>query len=166
MSLSQFLAFAVSVINDRDGDGVTRNVDCDDRNNTVHPGAFETPNDGIDQDCDGRDLAVQRLISWLDSPSGVSAVATGQQNVNLGTWGLLNFIAGDQVTVMEMTLRVRVSENPDDRYPTWVNNLGTTYVSDCVLVDVATGAVVSDPENPDSNGQLTRRTPLPVNLRF
>ncbi len=29
--------------------------DCDDTDSTVHPGAFDVPSDGIDQDCDGMD---------------------------------------------------------------------------------------------------------------
>ena len=41
---------------DGDGDGVTEaDGDCDDRNVTVYPGAYDIPDDGIDQDCNGED---------------------------------------------------------------------------------------------------------------
>ena len=43
---------------DRDGDGYSRVLgggDCDDRDASVHPGAFEIPDDGIDQNCLGGD---------------------------------------------------------------------------------------------------------------
>jgi hypothetical protein len=40
---------------DADGDGVRRPADCDDTNPAIHPGAVDTPDDGIDQDCSGTD---------------------------------------------------------------------------------------------------------------
>jgi hypothetical protein len=38
---------------DADGDGFPKNVDCDDNNNTIYPGATEVC-DGKDNDCDGQ----------------------------------------------------------------------------------------------------------------
>ena len=39
---------------DQDGYGVYSG-DCDDANPAVHPGATETPGDGVDSNCDGSD---------------------------------------------------------------------------------------------------------------
>ncbi len=40
---------------DVDGDGYAAIDDCDDSKQSVYPGAYDVPDDGIDQDCDGQD---------------------------------------------------------------------------------------------------------------
>ncbi len=48
---------------DNDGDGFTENQgDCNDSNASIHPGALEICGDGIDQDCNGRDLDCNNTI--------------------------------------------------------------------------------------------------------
>ena len=41
---------------DKDGDGWAPAADCDDSNSEIHPLAEEIPYDGVDQDCDGKDM--------------------------------------------------------------------------------------------------------------
>jgi hypothetical protein len=59
---------------DADGDGHSSDVDCDDGDPSVYPGAPEVVNDGIDQDCDGSDLVVgsgdiRVTLQWTSTPS-------------------------------------------------------------------------------------------------
>jgi hypothetical protein len=43
------------LVRDLDKDGIAKPEDCNDADPAIRPGAADTPNDGIDQDCDGAD---------------------------------------------------------------------------------------------------------------
>ena len=61
-----------STAGDRDGDGATTDVDCDDARGDVYPGAADRDGDAVDQNCDGVD-------GWRDPaqpPPAPPAVAT------------------------------------------------------------------------------------------
>ncbi|MBI5610135.1 MAG: DNRLRE domain-containing protein [Deltaproteobacteria bacterium] len=45
----------VTVAQDLDGDGATADVDCNDADKAVHPGASDVCKDGVDSDCTGAD---------------------------------------------------------------------------------------------------------------
>jgi hypothetical protein len=63
------------VDNDHDNDGFTGSTyggpDCNDDNASVHPGATEICGDGIDQDCNGCDLACVADADGDGSPANV-----------------------------------------------------------------------------------------------
>lgn len=69
---------------DADGDGFAADVDCNDADASVYPGAREIKRDGIDQDCNGYDLTInvtrsaysssrERLTVYADSDLGSAA---------------------------------------------------------------------------------------------
>lgn len=69
---------------DADGDGFTSDIDCNDNNDQIYPGAAEIKHDGIDQDCNGYDLTIDitrawyqqsrdRVIVWATSDAGSQA---------------------------------------------------------------------------------------------
>jgi hypothetical protein len=62
---------------------VTNGDDCDDERAATHPDARETPNDGIDQDCDGNDKEILVVGACSTSPSPT------QQLLPLALLGLL-----------------------------------------------------------------------------
>ncbi|MEI6462095.1 MAG: fibronectin type III domain-containing protein [bacterium] len=62
------LTFRTSALSDKDGDGYTSDVDCNDSDPSVHPGATDTPTE--DKNCDGKiSYVFQKLNSGCSSSS-------------------------------------------------------------------------------------------------
>jgi Putative metal-binding motif/RTX calcium-binding nonapeptide repeat (4 copies) len=51
----EHVAASGELVRDLDHDGVAKPEDCNDADPAIRPGAADTPNDGVDQDCDGAD---------------------------------------------------------------------------------------------------------------
>lgn len=101
---------------DNDLDTFTPNRgDCDDTNNTIHPGAPD-PTDGIDQDCDGKDgsetpvsIAIEpesadllTLESLVFRAFGVFADGSAQDLTHAATWSVAD-LTGASITNARFT---------------------------------------------------------------
>jgi hypothetical protein len=60
---------------DKDGDGVIASLDCNDEDPSIYPGAFDIPNDSIDQDCDGADTQSRLSGGCSNSPRSLAGLA-------------------------------------------------------------------------------------------
>jgi arylsulfatase A-like enzyme len=60
------LLVGVQAVSDWDGDGFSSTLgfgpDCNDRDPEVHPGAFDWPDDGIDQNCNGHETTTRPAV--------------------------------------------------------------------------------------------------------
>ncbi len=97
---------------DDDGDGDTADTDCDDYDATIYTGAVETPDDGVDQDCNGFDGTA--CFEDLDGDgAGVAAIVSADDDCSDPGEGALG---GDC----------------DDTNPSMAPSLPETALNDCI----------------------------------
>ncbi len=84
---------------DSDGDGFTDDVDCNDGDNSVYPGAAEVKHDGVDQDCNGYDLTIDvTKAKYTASQDKVVVLATTDLGSQAGLKVTHNLPDGSSVT--------------------------------------------------------------------
>src|SRR6185436_13371444 len=77
---------------------------------TIHPGATDVPNDGIDQNCDGSDVATCFVDGDLDGFGGTTPAVIGQNPCTGSGVSTLNTDCNDAVA----TIYPGATEVPDD----------------------------------------------------
>jgi len=164
------LANATTWYADTDGDGygdpsntvtscsapsgyISDNTDCDDSDASIYPGAEETPNDGIDQDCNGTDLIIgdadndgvlDNVDNCIDTPNPDQKDSDGN--------GI-----GDECDIMGIIVPNGFSPNDDNINDTWVIENITSFPKNVVKVFNRWGNKVFEARNyqNDWNGKST-----------
>lgn len=115
LTMRSFLCLAgvgllsLSSCTDQDGDGwTTQSGDCDDNNEAIHPGAPESWDDGIDNDCDGTtdwsdDYVLLAEAEPNDSSLGSCFAPEGQDLGRIAGSSLLTRIDGRIETVVDQS---------------------------------------------------------------
>lgn len=79
-------------IEDADEDGFASDLDCDDADGSVFPGADEVCGDGVDQDCDGSEVGCTGTIradqgaGWVHASESTGVSQLGRSAVTVQGW--------------------------------------------------------------------------------
>ncbi len=102
---------------------VSNNLDCDDTNPNIHPGATEIPDNGIDEDCSGADatssieeLAATKLNVYPNPSNGMMTVNFSDIQINSITVTDLNGRVVSALEVNATTIDANLSELKNGLY--------------------------------------------------
>ncbi|WP_370478270.1 MopE-related protein [Tamlana flava] len=126
---------------------ISDNSDCDDGNVDIYPGATETPNDGIDQDCNGSDL----IIGDADDDGVLDNVDNCINTYNPDQADEDNDGIGDECDIKGIIVPNGFSPNDDGINDTWVIENITSFTRSIVKVYNRWGNKVFESHNYQNN---------------